>query len=72
MVGFGAKKKAPAKRRESLEMDRNLSCEELDSDDLGGELNLSDREDGADERVFRKQFKSQKRAVTKTAANVYR
>lgn len=28
------------------ELDRNLSCEELDSDDLGGELNLSDDDEG--------------------------
>jgi hypothetical protein len=28
------------------EMNRNLSCEEMDSDDLGGNLNLSDQEDG--------------------------
>ena len=31
-----------------LEMDRNLSCEEMDSDDLGGDLNLSDLEDGGE------------------------
>ena len=29
-------------RSASLDMDRNLSCEEMDSDDLGGGLNLSD------------------------------
>ena len=56
----------PAAKREMLEMDRNLSCEEMDSDDLGGDLNLSDCEEGANERVFRREYKSSKRA----AANV--
>ena len=27
-------------------MDRNLSCEEMDSDDLDGDLNLSDEDSG--------------------------
>ena len=56
-VGLGskAKKAAAPKRRASIEeMDRNLSCEEMDSDDLGGDLNLSDCEDGQEERMFRK------------------
>ena len=53
------------KRRESIEeLDRNLSCEEMDSDDLGGELNLSDCEDGAEERAFRRNYKQSKRAAT--------
>ena len=62
----GSKSKAPVmKRRESIEeMDRNLSCEEMDSDDLGGELNLSDCEDGAEERAFRRNYKQSKRAAT--------
>ena len=30
-------------------MDRNLSCEEMDSDDLGGDLNLSDSEGGQED-----------------------
>lgn len=32
-------------------MDRNLSCEEMDSDDLDGGLNLSDDEGGAATRT---------------------
>lgn len=43
----------------------------MDSDDLGGDLNLSDNEDGANERAFRRDFRAQKRAVTKKKANVY-
>lgn len=45
-------------------MDRNLSCEEMDSDDLGGDLNLSDSEGGQEERVIRRKFKTSKRAAT--------
>jgi len=36
------------------EMDRNLSCEEMDSDDLGGDLNLSDNEDGQEMRSMKR------------------
>lgn len=36
-------------RRNSL--DRNLSCDEMDSDDLEGDLNLSDDESGAATRT---------------------
>lgn len=39
----------------------------MDSDDLGGQLNLSDCEGGAEERNIRRNFKSQKRAVQKKA-----
>ena len=54
-------------------MDRNLSCEEMDSDDLGGDLNLSDAEDGAVRRGVWKSHKKQKRAVAREAnAGVYR
>lgn len=55
-----ANKKMPKmKRRASIdEMDRNLSCEEMDSDDLGGDLNLSDSEGGQEERVIRRNFKA--------------
>ena len=61
-----------AKSKEAVrEMDRNLSAEEMDSDDLGGDLNLSDQEDGANERAFRRDFRAQKRAVTNVKANVY-
>jgi len=45
------------RRNSLLEMDRNLSCEEMDSDDLGGDLNLSDNEDGAQDRMVRRNFK---------------
>ena len=75
---FGAKKDAKSvampleERREMEELDRNLSCEEMDSDDLGGNLNLSDCEDGAEERVFRRNYKQSKRAATKKQAVVYR
>lgn len=33
-----------------IEMDKNLSAEELDSDELDGDLNLSDEEDGSARR----------------------
>jgi len=36
-------------------MDRNLSCDEMDSDDLDGDLNLSDEEGGAATRSKIKQ-----------------
>lgn len=39
--GGGANKQASQPMR-MMDMDRNLSCEEMDSDDLGGDLNLSD------------------------------
>lgn len=52
-------------------MDRNLSCEEMDSDDLGGDLNLSDCEDGADERNFRREYKSSKRSAIDKPVNKY-
>ena len=35
-------------------MDRNLSCEEMDSDDLGGGLNLSDDEGGQEMRSMKR------------------
>jgi len=38
-------------RRRSNSGDRNLSCEELDSDELDGDLNLSDDESGAAARA---------------------
>lgn len=41
-----------------VELDRNLSCEELDSDDLGGDLNLSDSDGGEQKRVIRRDFKA--------------
>lgn len=33
------------------ELDKNLSAEELDSDDLDGDLNLSDEENGGEVRA---------------------
>mmetsp|Transcript_19081 Transcript_19081/g.25833 ORF Transcript_19081/g.25833 Transcript_19081/m.25833 type:complete len:194 (+) Transcript_19081:82-663(+) len=75
---FGAKKDAEAGASNmalasaDLEIDRNLSCEEMDSDDLGGDLNLSDQEDGADERAFRRNYKQSKRAVVTESAAVYK
>ena len=72
---FGAQKEAKSmaiNRNEALELDRNLSCEEMDSDDLGGDLNLSDCEDGSNERHFRRQFKKNKRAAgAERSANNY-
>lgn len=46
----------------------------MNSDDLGGDLNLSDQEDGANERVFRREYKSKKRAIApkKEKTQVYR
>jgi len=56
-LGLGGKKKEAAKPESESNSDsdldeeqylqRNLSCESLDSDDLSGELNLSDCEDAA-------------------------
>ena len=42
-------------------LDRNLSCEEMDSDDLGGNLNLSEEEGGQEERSVRRQVMTSKR-----------
>ena len=39
-----------ANRQQNDEMDRNLSAEELDSDELDGELNLSDEDNGGSVR----------------------
>lgn len=47
--------------------ERNNSCCEVDSDDLEGDLNLSD-EEGGSKRVFLKQRRQKK----KRKANVYR
>ena len=56
---MGSKKKAKANNsgnEEIQELDRNLSCEEMDSDDLGGDLNLSDQEDGAMRRGMKREI----------------
>ena len=52
-----------ARAEAERELDRNLSCEEMDSDDLGGDLNLSDQEGGQEERSVRRQVMTSKRAV---------
>ncbi len=39
-----------SKKRENS-IDRNLSCEEVDSDELDGDLNLSDDSDGGQKRA---------------------
>lgn len=44
----------------------------MDSDDLGGDLNLSDCGNGQQERVAWKSIKKSKRSVTNTNAGVYR
>ena len=49
----GSKKK----RKRQSSIDRNLSCEEMDSDDLDGDLNLSDEEGGANRRTQLKSMK---------------
>ena len=46
-----------------LEMDRNHSAEEMDSDDLGGDLNLSDQEDGCARRGVWKSHKASRRVA---------
>lgn len=48
------------------------SAEEMDSDDLGGGLNLSDDESGVQQRQQRKEFKSRRRAEKQESAHVYR
>jgi hypothetical protein len=69
---FGSKKDTKAQLKESKKQfykaERNNSCNEVDSDDLDGELNLSDCEDGSNRRV---DFKSQRRAKKKREANKY-
>ena len=52
-------------------IDRNLSAEYMDSDDLGGGLNLSDDERGTEQRNMRKEFKKQRRAVKNERATSY-
>lgn len=59
--------KKKSKKQFYEEENRNSACE-VDSDDLDGELNLSDCEDGENERV---KFKSQRREKKKRSANKY-
>lgn len=66
-LGFGSKSKEAVQQSSSDEeelneeqyLHRNLSCEQVDSDDLSGDLNLSDQEDN--DRAHVKQVKQQKR-----------
>ena len=48
------------KKKREASFDRNLSCEEMDSDDLDGDLNLSDEDSGAQNR--RQDMRNQRRA----------
>ena len=48
------------------------SASDLDSDDLGGALQLSDDESGVQVREMRKQFKAKRRTDKKESVNVYR
>lgn len=45
-----------SKKKQENEIDRNLSCEEMDSDELDGDLNLSDDDSNGTDK--RQQFKS--------------
>ena len=49
-------------------MDRNLSAEEVDSDDMAGDLCGSDEEDGSNRRQVFKAMRSENRAKTKGLA----
>ena len=64
--GGGGADNAAVKSNQMDEMDRNHSAEEMDSDDLGGDLNLSDQEDGSARRGVWKSHKAQKRAVDRS------
>lgn len=71
-LGLSSKKNVPPESTESLaqkeeELDRNVSCEELDSDELEGDLNLSDDESGVAARTVLRANKSQKPASEKIA-----
>ena len=44
----------------------------MDSDDLGGDLNLSDQEGGEEERCVRRQVMTSKRVAKSKKMNVYR
>ena len=49
-------------------MDRNLSAEEVDSDNMAGDLCGSDEEDGSNRRQVFKAMRSENRAKTKGLA----
>lgn len=65
LFSFGAKN---MELKEELEMDRNLSCEEVDSDDLAGGLCDSDDSDGEERRAVFKAMRSEKRSKGSSAA----
>ena len=55
-------------KKQFYKEERRASACEVDSDDLDGELNLSDCDDGENERI---KFKSQRREKKKRSANKY-
>merc|ERR1712060_343949 len=59
-----------AKRRieREREIDRNLSCEDMDSDELDGELNLSDDESGT---MAREKMRTRVDAAAKAKRETY-
>ena len=59
LFSFGAKN---MQLQEEAELDRNLSCEEVDSDDLAGGLCDSDEEEGSNRRAVFKAMRSEKRS----------
>lgn len=52
-------------------LQRNLSCEELDSDDLDGGLNLSDQEDFGTRAHYKAEKKQRRKKRGKAKANKY-
>ena len=58
-------KQNPAAAEQQNEMDKNLSAEELDSDELDGDLNLSDEEDGG---ARREEIRQQRAAAEENQA----
>lgn len=71
LSSISGKKQASPKnesKAQFYERERNLSVNECDSDDLDGDLNLSDSDDGAHKRAS---FKRQRRNKKKREANKY-
>lgn len=66
--GKKEKSSPKASKAEFYERERNHSACEVDSDDLDGDLNLSDSDDGAHKRAS---FKRQRRQKKKREANKY-
>lgn len=81
LFSFASKKKEPQQQRqdssensdnEDKYMERNLSACECDSDDLEGEMNLSDSEDGSRKRaVFKAELKQERKKKGRSKANKY-